>query len=168
MRSGELSLAIEISPGFGRDVARGRSVKIGAWIDGAMPTRGETAQSYVQGMHQLWLAAEGVTAARQSCGEPLHHRDSLSVQSRRQEQAGDFAGRNPAVAHADSCMLTALSVVREKELGSIVNLYVTPTARIPAWQAASLRHACDGELPAAYASGCDLVRRAAQGQSSGA
>ena len=27
-------------------------------------------------------------------------------------------------------MLTALSVVREKELGSIVNFYVTPTSRL--------------------------------------
>ena len=37
MRSGELSLAIEIPPGFGRDMLRGSPVQIGAWIDGAMP-----------------------------------------------------------------------------------------------------------------------------------
>ncbi|MBY9051668.1 ABC transporter ATP-binding protein/permease, partial [Pseudomonas fluorescens] len=55
MRSGELSLAIEIPPGFGRDVARGRNVEIGAWIDGAMPTRAETVRGYVQGMHAIWL-----------------------------------------------------------------------------------------------------------------
>ena len=35
MRSGELSLALEIPPGFARDVKRGRPVQIGAWIDGA-------------------------------------------------------------------------------------------------------------------------------------
>src|SRR5690606_34605447 len=35
MRDGELSLALEIPPGFARDVARGREVAIGAWIDGA-------------------------------------------------------------------------------------------------------------------------------------
>ena len=49
MRSGELSLAIEIPPGFGRDVARGRNVEIGAWIDGAMPTRAETVQRLCAG-----------------------------------------------------------------------------------------------------------------------
>ena len=37
MRAGEISLAIEIPPGFARDVARGTPVQIGAWIDGAMP-----------------------------------------------------------------------------------------------------------------------------------
>jgi ribosome-dependent ATPase len=47
MRSGDLSLAIEIPPGFGRDLARGRTVQVSAWIDGAMPTRAETIQSYV-------------------------------------------------------------------------------------------------------------------------
>ncbi len=44
MRSGELSLALEIPPGFGRDVARGSNVQIGAWIDGAMPSRAETVR----------------------------------------------------------------------------------------------------------------------------
>ena len=57
MRGGKLSLAIEIPPGFARDVARGRRVEIGAWIDGAMPTRAETVRGYVQGLHAHWLAA---------------------------------------------------------------------------------------------------------------
>ncbi|MHA0112104.1 hypothetical protein ACXYUI_34400, partial [Klebsiella pneumoniae] len=56
MRSGEISLAIEIPPSFARDIARGKPVEVGAWVDGAMPTRAETVRGYVQGMHQLWLA----------------------------------------------------------------------------------------------------------------
>ena len=62
MRSGELSMVIEIPPGFGRDVERfgqdpehGKPVRIGVWIDGAMPQRAETIRGYVQGMHLLWL-----------------------------------------------------------------------------------------------------------------
>src|SRR5690606_21920777 len=56
MRSGELALAIEIPPGFARDVARGQPVQVGAWIDGAMPSRAVTVQGYVSGMHAGWLA----------------------------------------------------------------------------------------------------------------
>jgi ribosome-dependent ATPase len=41
LRGGTLALALEIPPGFARDVARGRPVAIGAWIDGAMPQRAE-------------------------------------------------------------------------------------------------------------------------------
>src|SRR5690606_2116735 len=58
MRTGELSLAIEIPPGFGRDLERGDPVEIGAWVDGAMPTRAVTIRGYVQGMHQHWLATQ--------------------------------------------------------------------------------------------------------------
>jgi ribosome-dependent ATPase len=36
--------------------------------------------------------------------------------------------RHPAAA-ADAAMLAALAVVREKEIGSIINLYVTPVTR---------------------------------------
>jgi ribosome-dependent ATPase len=52
LKTGELALAIEIPPGFGRDVKRGRAPAIGVWVDGAMPFRGETTRGYVQGVHQ--------------------------------------------------------------------------------------------------------------------
>src|SRR5690606_3004334 len=58
MRAGELTLALEIPSGFGRDIARGRQVEIGAWIDGSMPMRAETVRGYVQGMHSQWLASK--------------------------------------------------------------------------------------------------------------
>src|SRR5690606_15066994 len=72
LRRGELSLAIEIPPGFARDLARGQNVQIGAWVDGANPQRAETVLGYLQGMHQHWLqhqllerqpVAQSVTAA---------------------------------------------------------------------------------------------------------
>jgi ribosome-dependent ATPase len=55
MRSGELALAIEIPPGFARDLQRGRRCRW-AWVDGAMPMRAETVRGYVGAMHQMWLA----------------------------------------------------------------------------------------------------------------
>ncbi|MBN0763708.1 ABC transporter permease, partial [Pseudomonas aeruginosa] len=46
MRDGELAVAIEIPPNFGRDIARGTPVQIGVWVDGAMPNRAETVRGY--------------------------------------------------------------------------------------------------------------------------
>jgi ribosome-dependent ATPase len=63
MRTGELSLAIEIPPGFGRDLARGRPVEIRAWIDGSMSMRAEISRGYVQGMHAHWLAQRAAGAS---------------------------------------------------------------------------------------------------------
>ena len=131
MRDGELSLAIEIPPGFGRDVLRGKTVEVGAWIDGAMPQRAETVRGYVQGMHQTWLARKAVeiygSAATQSSF-------SIETRYRYNPDVKSLVAMVPAVIPLllmlIPAMLSALSVVREKELGSIVNLYVTPTTRL--------------------------------------
>ena len=46
---------IEIPPGFGRDIARGRPASVAAWIDGARPFIAQTIRGYLQAMHQLYL-----------------------------------------------------------------------------------------------------------------
>ncbi len=130
MRSGELSLAVEMPPGFARDVARGTPVQIGAWMDGAMPQRAETVQGDVQGMHQSWL----VETARTRFGQDLSTgAATIETRFRYNPDVKSLPAMVPAVIPIlllmIPAMLTALSVVREKELGSIINLYVTPVTR---------------------------------------
>lgn len=130
MRSGELSLAIEIPSGFARDVQRGTPVQIGAWIDGAMPQRAETVQGYVQGMHQGWL----IDIAKTRFGQDIAAgAASIETRFRYNPDVKSLPAMVPAVIPLllmmIPAMLTALSVVREKELGSIINLYVTPVTR---------------------------------------
>jgi ribosome-dependent ATPase len=131
MRSGELSLAIEIPPGFARDVARRRPVEIGAWIDGAMPTRAETVRAYVQGLHAQWLATKAREAGQ---AEALAGLMTIETRFRYNPDVKSLIAMVPAVIPLlllmIPAMLAALSVVREKELGSITNFYVTPTTRL--------------------------------------
>jgi ribosome-dependent ATPase len=122
MRNGELSLAIEIPPGFGRDVARGNDAQVSAWIDGAMPTRAETVRGYVQGMHANWLAQK----ARQRYGDAAAQGDyQLEIRYRYNPDVQSLIAIVPAVMPIlllmIPSMLTVLSIVREKELGSILN-----------------------------------------------
>ena len=130
MRSGELSLAIEIPAGFARDVLRGQNVQIGAWIDGAMPQRAETVQGYVQGMHQHWLLVQ----ASERSGASAAGNASVETRFRYNPDVKSLPAMVPAVIPLLllmlPAMLTALAVVREKETGSITNLYVTPVTRI--------------------------------------
>jgi ribosome-dependent ATPase len=130
MRTGELGLAVEIPPGFARDLARGRPVTLGAWIDGAMPTRAETIRGYVQGIHAQWLAQR---AARSSRGPPRTP-VNIEVRFRYNPDLKSLVAMVPAMLPLllllIPAMLAALAVVREKELGSIVNLYVTPISRL--------------------------------------
>ncbi len=129
MRSGELSLAIEIPPGFGADLLHGRTADIGAWIDGAMPQRAETIKGYVQGMHQLWLMQQ----ARERLGMSVSQPVGLETRFRYNPDVRSLPAMVPVVIPLMlimlPAMLTALAVVREKEIGSIINLYVTPVSR---------------------------------------
>ena len=130
MRNGELAVAIEIPPNFGRDIARGTPVQIGVWVDGAMPNRAETVRGYVQAMHLAWLQE---MAGRQA--SPNRDTSLISIETR--YRYNPDVKSLPAIVPAViplllmmiPAMLSALSVVREKELGSIINLYVTPTTR---------------------------------------
>jgi len=122
---------MEIPPGFARDISRGTPVQIGAWIDGSTPPRAETIRSYVQGMHQHWLN----TRAREAHCEAAT--TGLATIVTRFRYNPDIAslpamvpGVIPLLLMLIPAILSALSVVREKELGSIVNLYVTPVTRL--------------------------------------
>jgi len=131
MRNGELSLAIEIPPGFARDISAGRAVDIGGWIDGSMPSRAETAQGYVEGLHAHWLMRQ----AREAYGDAAQAGDfSLETRFRYNPNIESLIAMVPAVIGLVllfiPTMLATLSIVREKDLGSIVNLYVTPVSRL--------------------------------------
>ncbi|PLC54163.1 multidrug ABC transporter ATP-binding protein [Pollutimonas nitritireducens] len=130
MRNGELSLAIEIPAGFARDLKRGNVVQIAAWVDGAMPARAETVQGYVQGVHQSWLAS--MTTERLGSGGQSGLAN-IETRFRYNPDVRSLTAMVPAIIPIlllmIPAMLTALSVVREKELGSIINLYVTPVTR---------------------------------------
>lgn len=131
MRSGELAVALEIPAGFGRDLKRERRPEVGVWIDGAMPFRGETIKGYVQGMHYQYLTD---LARRTSGTAPRAGLAGLEVRYRYNQDFKSLEAMVPAVISLllmfIPALMMALGVVREKELGSITNLYVTPVTRL--------------------------------------
>jgi ribosome-dependent ATPase len=131
LRNGDISLAIEIPPGFARDVQHGKQVSIGAWIDGAMPRRAEIIRGYVLGMHLHWLknsASKGLQINMPK--EPI----SIETRFLYNPDVKSLPAMVPGVISLLLIMipsiLSSLSVVREKELGSIVNFYSTPVTRL--------------------------------------
>ena len=130
MRAGELAMALEIPHGFGRDLARGAVPEIGVWLDGAMPMRAEVARGYVMGLHAQTLA-EGVSAATGSRSAGL---GDVAVRYRYNPEMRSLVAMVPAVIPMllvfIPAMLTALGVVREKEMGSILNVYTTPVTKL--------------------------------------
>jgi ribosome-dependent ATPase len=131
MNAGELALAIEIPPNYGRDLRLGCSPEIGVWIDGAMPFRAETVRGYLNGMHAEYLVARGAEA---SGSVPELLPTEFALRYRYNQDFRSIYAMVPAVLPLllifIPAILMALGVVREKELGSITNFYVTPITRL--------------------------------------
>jgi len=131
LQSGEIILALELPPDFGRDLLSGGQPTVAAWIDGSMPFRAETVRGYLEGLHSGYvgdLFDRGIAGPRSA--------PPATVASRyRYNQS--FESLNAMVPTVIVILLVfipavlmALGVVREKELGSITNLYVTPVNRL--------------------------------------
>lgn len=130
IRDGELTFAVEIPTNYGQDLHRGAQPAIGLWVDGAMPQRAETVLGYVQSMHYLYL----VNLATQRLGVNASPVFNLETRFQYNPNVSSVTAMVPAVIPLllifIPSILTALGVVREKELGSILNLYVTPVTKI--------------------------------------
>ncbi len=129
MADGDITMAVEFPPNFGRDVQRGSPVEIGVWVDGAMPQRAETISGYVKGMHQTWLREQAVQRRSMTpaptAGVEIRYRYNPDVKS----LPAMVPAVIPLLLIMLPAMLAALAVVREKELGSIINFYTTPLTR---------------------------------------
>ncbi|TKB09261.1 ribosome-associated ATPase/putative transporter RbbA [Desulforhopalus sp. IMCC35007] len=130
MRSAELSLVLELPAGYGRDLRQGRAPEVGAWVDGAMPFRAETIAGYVQSMHYVYLQ----DLMLRQYGLSQTALASIVVRYRYNQDFKSLYAMVPAVIPLllifIPAILMALGVVREKELGSITNLYATPVTKL--------------------------------------
>ena len=131
LKSGELQVALMVPPSFGRDLLRGRQPELGVVLDGANTFRAETTRGYVQGVLAAYVRdlarREGLDAASLS---PM----SIETRFRYNQAFLSLHAIAPGVLMMllimFSTMLTALGIVREKELGSITNLYAAPVSKL--------------------------------------
>ena len=130
LADGEIDTGIEIPPGFGRDIARGRPAWVAAWIDGARPFIAQTIRGYLQAMHQLYLSDPAVKTSQPAATPPA----DIEVRLKYNQNFESIYAMVPAQLALQLALfpaiLMALAIVREKELGSITNLYVTPVTRL--------------------------------------
>ncbi|MEA1029219.1 ribosome-associated ATPase/putative transporter RbbA [Pseudomonas sp. N-137] len=131
LQRSEIKLALEIPPGFGRDLYAGRQPTVGAWLDGGIPFRAETSRNYVQAVHQGNLEQLAESSSRAPSRQPSA---KLETRFRYNQDVVSVNAIGPGVMALIlafiPAMLTALGIVREKELGSITNFYATPLTRL--------------------------------------
>jgi ribosome-dependent ATPase len=131
LQADDVSMVLEIPPNFGRDLRRGSGPEVLAQVDGAMTFRGDTVAGYVQGVHAGLLKDPGTGLPT---AQP--HRYTADIQDRYMYNP-TFSSIYSIVPSVPALLLLLIpailmtvSIVREKELGSMINFYVTPTGRL--------------------------------------
>jgi ribosome-dependent ATPase len=130
LQADDVSVVLEIPPNFGRDLRRGNSPEVLAQVDAAMTFRGETVAQYVQAVNNTMLQnpASGLQVG------PM--KDTATFEERYMynptfESVYSIVPSIPALLLVlIPAILMAVSIVREKELGSMINFYVTPTGKL--------------------------------------
>jgi ribosome-dependent ATPase len=130
LRGGGTQVVVEIPSGFGRDLRMGRQPEVDAAIDGAMTFRGETAKNYVTSVFRQ----EGERFAAKRPGSPhAWSDDNIETRFRYNQSFLSVNAMVPGVFMLLLCLIpaimSAISVVREKETGSIANFRSTPITK---------------------------------------
>jgi ribosome-dependent ATPase len=130
LRNGELRIALEIPSGFERDLLRGRQPEVSASLDAAVPFRAETARSYVEGAHDMYQTRLREARGMPPAAKPMNVDTRALFNQNFESVYALVPGDIMLLLMLIPSMLTALSVVREKELGSIANFYAAPATRV--------------------------------------
>jgi ribosome-dependent ATPase len=131
LQADDVSVVLEVPPSFGRDLRRGASPDVLAQVDGAMTFRGDTVAQYVQGVHDT--ALKDPATGSKMAGPRLHTPEIAEryVYNPSFESVYSIVPSVPALLLLlIPAILMTVSIVREKELGSMINFYVTPTGRL--------------------------------------
>jgi ribosome-dependent ATPase len=130
MQADDISLIVEIPPNFGRDFRRRNVPTVLAQVDGAMTFRGETVAQYAQAVHNTALKdpASGLYTG------PVKYTAKVQDRYMYNPTFQSIYSIVPSVPALLLILIPAIlmtvAIVREKELGSMINFYVTPTGRM--------------------------------------
>jgi ribosome-dependent ATPase len=129
LRTKDVSLVVEIPPNYGRDLVGGRRPEVAFYIDGAQPFTAENVRGYARGIvleHAMRFARETPGLAPFVMPARLEPRFTYNQTFR--SIYASTPGLLMLCLIIIPAMLTALGVVREKEMGSIINLYASPAS----------------------------------------
>jgi ribosome-dependent ATPase len=130
LKSGELKVAVEIPPNFGKDFLTNKDPEISVWLDGAMPFRADTASGYVNGIEQIYLTDQAARGHIPGVQPPVNLEERFRYNQAFKSVYQTIPSAIMVVLILIPAMMTAVGVAREKETGSIANFCSTPITGI--------------------------------------
>jgi ABC-2 type transport system permease protein len=134
IRSGRARVVIDIPPDFGRRLSAGEPTTVGVTVDGSFPTRAQISAGYVEAISGLYnerLLSEHLARQGAGDGTPWPVRMDLVVWYNPTLESKNFVVPSMLVMilMIFPPLLSALLIVRERESGTILNLYCSPVGR---------------------------------------
>ncbi len=134
IRSGRTRVVLDIPPDFGRRLSAGESAVVGVTVDGSFPTRGQIVIGYVEAVSALFneRLLESALAERGLGDRPVWPvQMDMSVWYNPSLESKNFIvpGMLVVIMMIFPPLLSALLIVRERESGTILNLYCSPVGR---------------------------------------
>jgi ABC-2 type transport system permease protein len=134
IRSGRARVVLDIPPDFGRRLAAGETAVVGVTVDGSFPSRGQIVIAYVEAVSALYnqrllrqaLAGRGL--GDQSVW-PVQMDVSIWYNPTLESKNFIVPGMLVVIMMIFPPLLSALLIVRERESGTILNLYCSPVGR---------------------------------------
>jgi len=131
LRAGEATLVLDIPRSFGLDLREGRNTEVSAWIDGSNTMRASTIEGYVQGAHAAYLAEQAGQSRTETGASAAMSVNTRFAYNPTVDSIQAIAPSVPAILLMFfPAILMAISVAREREIGTITNFHVTPTRRL--------------------------------------
>ena len=134
VRSGRARVVIDIPPDFGRRLSAGRPATLGVTVDGSFPARGQIGTGYVEAINALYnqrLLREHL--ARHGAGDdrlwPVQMELAVWYNPTLESKNFIVPGMLVVILMIFPPLLSALLIVRERESGTILNLYCSPAGR---------------------------------------
>jgi ABC-2 type transport system permease protein len=134
LRSGRARVVLDVPPDFGRRLSAGEHAVVGVTVDGSFPTRGQIAVGYVEAIGTLYnqqlLRTYLVRQARADAQVwPLQMELSVWYNPTLESKNFVVPGLLVVILMIFPPLLSALLIVRERESGTILNLYCSPAGR---------------------------------------
>ncbi len=162
LETGRAAAVLEIPPGFARSLGRGEAAPVRVAVDGSDGTRAQTVAGYIDGLCLRFggdlraLAAEraGTTAGGENTpGSVLDIRPWVLVNQELRSVVFLVPGLVALILVITAVVSTALSVVREKENGSMEQILVSPVGAFELILGKTLPYAAVGAVSAAIVLG---------------
>jgi len=134
IRSGRARVVLDIPPDFGRRLSAGEAATVGVTVDGSFPARGQLALGYLEAigaLHNERLARAFVAEhGRQGAATwPVQVEVSVWYNPTLESKNFIVPGMLVLVLMIFPPLLTSLVIVRERESGTILNLYASAVSR---------------------------------------